>query len=41
MRGLKLLEPENAPPARRQMRGGGAAHAAKPDHNHVERCHAV
>ena len=41
VRGLKLLEPEHAPAARGQVRGGRAAHAAKPDHDRVEGGHAV
>ncbi len=41
VRGLKLLEAEDAPAARGEMRGGRAAHAAEPDHDRVEGGHAV
>ena len=40
MAGLKLLEAEHALSARRRMRGSRAAHAAKPDDDHIECRHA-
>ena len=40
VRGLKLLEAEHALAARRGVRRRGAAHAAKPDDDHIEASHA-
>ena len=36
VRRLELLDAEHALAARRRVRRGGAAHAAKPDDNHIE-----
>ena len=38
--GLKLLETEDALSALRQVRSGGAAHAAEANHDRVEGSHA-